>query len=40
MKAYIALLPTAADSAEQAQDKFDKLRGLINQAKANVTVAQ
>lgn len=40
MKAYIALLPTAADSAEQAQDKFDKLRGLINQAKANVTIAQ
>lgn len=40
MKAYVALLPTAADSAEQAQDKFDKLRGLINQAKANVTVAQ
>lgn len=40
MKAYIALLPTAADSAEQAKDKFDKLRGLINQAKANVTVAQ
>lgn len=40
MKAYVALLPTAADSAEQAQDKFDKLRGLVNQAKANVTVAQ
>ena len=40
MKAYVALLPTAADSAEQAQDKFDKLRGLINQAKANVTVTQ
>ena len=40
MKAYMAMLPTAADTAEQAQYKFAKLREMLNQAKANVTVAQ
>ena len=40
MKAYMAMLPTAADTAEQAQYKFAKLREMLNQAKANVTMAQ
>ena len=40
MKAYMAMLPTAADTAEQAQYKFNKLREMLNQAKANVTMAQ
>lgn len=40
MKAYMAMLPTAADTADQAQYKFAKLREMLNQAKANVTMAQ